>query len=433
MRLETALAKVTLDRVSRRTPAKVYHPMTLAELQSLMRVFDWNAHIRAQQPPEFQTINVDHPDFYKALDAEISSARSRTFCTYLRWHLLHASAALLPTPFVNEDFAFYGAMLQGAKEQRPRQRCTDYTNQDLGEVVGKAYVAKTFGPEGKARTGDGARHRGGAREGRPRDHLDVGHDEERGARQAEGGRQQDRYPDTWRDYAALRIASGDALGNSQRSNVFEFRRQLAKIGKPVDKTEWLMTPPTVNAYYNPLENNINFPAGILQPPFFNRAADDAVNLGAVGGVVGHELTHGFDDQGRQFDPQGNLRDWWTPADGRPSRNAPPCGKAVRRLHRRRRREAERPADARGERCRQRRPPLRVDGATRHDGEEAASQGRWLHAGAALLCGLGADVVREQDRRACAPARQDQRPLPGPLPHQRRRRQLPRVRESVWPR
>jgi endothelin-converting enzyme/putative endopeptidase len=132
------------------------------------------------------------------------------------------------------------------------------------------------------------------------------------------------YPDTWRDYSALRIVPGDAIGNSQRANTFEFKRQLSKIGKPVDKTEWLMTPPTVNAYYNPLENNINFPAGILQPPFFNKAADDAVNLGAVGGVVGHELTHGFDDQGRQFDPQGNLRDWWTPADGKAFEDRAAC-------------------------------------------------------------------------------------------------------------
>ena len=318
MRIESALAKATLDRVSRRTPAKVYHPMKLPELQALTPAFDWQAYIRAQQPPSFQTINVDHPDFYKAFNTEISSAPVEDLRTYLRWHLLHASAALLPTAFVDEDFSFYGAMLQGSKEQRPRwKRCTDYTNQDLGEVVGKAYVAKTFGEEGKARTLEMV-HAIEAALATDIDQItwmsDATKKEARVKLKAVANKI--GYPDTWRDYGALRVARGDALGNSQRANVFEFKRQLSKIGKPVDKTEWLMTPPTVNAYYNPLENNINFPAGILQPPFFNKAADDAVNLGAVGGVVGHELTHGFDDQGRQFDPQGNLRDWWAPQDGK---------------------------------------------------------------------------------------------------------------------
>ena len=318
MRIETALAKVTLDNVSRRTPTKVYHPLKLAELQKLTPAFDWNAYIKAQQPPPFETINVDHPDFYKTLSAEISTAPIEDVRTYLRWHLLHASAALLPTPFVNEDFAFYGAMLQGAKEQRPRwKRCTDYTNQDLGEVVGKAYVAKTFGEEGKARTLEMV-HAIEAALAKDIDEItwmsDATKKEARIKLKAVANKI--GYPDKWRDYSALRIVSGDALGNSQRANTFEFKRQLSKIGKPVDKTEWLMTPPTVNAYYNPLENNINFPAGILQPPFFGKSADVAVNLGAVGGVVGHELTHGFDDQGRQFDPQGNLRDWWAPQDGK---------------------------------------------------------------------------------------------------------------------
>ena len=318
MRIETALAKATLDNVSRRTPAKVYHPMKLAELQALTPAFNWDAYVKAHSAPAFETINVDHPDFFKTFNAEISAMPVGDLRTYLRWHLLHASAALLPTPFVNEDFEFYGKMLQGSKEQRARwKRCTDYAGQDLGEVVGKAYVAKTFGEEGKART------------------LEMVHAIESALAKdideitwmSNATKEQARvklkavannigYPDKWRDYSTLQITRGDALGNSQRSNQFEFRRQLSKIGKPVDKTEWLMTPPTVNAYYNPLENNINFPAGILQPPFFSRAADDAVNLGAVGGVVGHELTHGFDDQGRQFDPQGNLRDWWAPQDGK---------------------------------------------------------------------------------------------------------------------
>ena len=318
MRIETALAKATLDNVSRRTPAKIYHPMTLAELQALTPAFNWDAYVKAHNPPAFQTINVDHPDFYKALNAELSSAPVDDLRTYLRWHLLRASASLLPAPFVNQDFEFYGKTLQGAQEQRARwKRCTDYAGQDLGEVVGKAYVAKTFGEEGKKRTLEMVHAIEAALE---RDIHEITWMSEATKKEAlvklKAVANKIGYPDKWRDYSTLRIASGDALGNSQRSNVFEFKRQLSKIGKPVDKTEWLMTPPTVNAYYNPLENNINFPAGILQPPFFNKAADDAVNLGAVGGVVGHELTHGFDDQGRQFDPLGNLRDWWAPQDGK---------------------------------------------------------------------------------------------------------------------
>ena len=318
MRIETALAKATLDRVARRTPAKIYHPMKVPELAALTPAFDWGAYIKAQQPPPFETINVDHPDFFKAFNAVLTSSPVEDLRTYLRWHILHASAALLPTPFVNEDFAFYGAMLQGAKEQRPRwKRCTDYTNQDLGEILGKAYVAKTFGEEGKERTLAMVHAIEAALE---KDIREIAWMSDQTKKEAlaklKAIANKIGYPDDWRDYSPLRVVPGDALGNSQRANVFEFERQLSKIGKPVDKTEWFMTPPTVNAYYNPLENNINFPAGILQPPFFNKAADDAVNLGAVGAVVGHELTHGFDDQGRQFDPQGNLRDWWTPEDGK---------------------------------------------------------------------------------------------------------------------
>jgi putative endopeptidase len=220
--------------------------------------------------------------------------------------------------FDQATFAFYGTVLTGAQEQRPRwKRCVNAVDSDLGEVLGKAYVDRTFGAEGKERTLQMVQAIEAAL-GEDIKQITWMSDETK--RQAEvklrAVANKIGYPDGWRDYSSLRIVRGDALGNSVRSNTFAHRRQLTKIGKPVDKTEWLMTPPTVNAYYNPLENNINFPAGILQPPFFIKAADDAVNFGAAGAVVGHELTHGFDDQGRQFDAEGNLREWWTAADGK---------------------------------------------------------------------------------------------------------------------
>jgi endothelin-converting enzyme/putative endopeptidase len=236
----------------------------------------------------------------------------------MRWHVVHSHAAMLPKRFVDEDFAFYGKTLQGAKELRARwKRCVDAADSDLGEALGKIYVDRTFGAEGKERTEQMVK---GIEAALAADIKEISWMSDETKRQAEiklrGVANKIGYPDRWRDYSSLSIARGDAYGNSQRAHVFAYRRQMAKIGKPVDKTEWMMTPPTVNAYYNPLENNINFPAGILQPPFFSKGADDAVNYGAAAAVVGHELTHGFDDQGRRFDADGNLREWWTPADGK---------------------------------------------------------------------------------------------------------------------
>jgi putative endopeptidase len=317
MRVETALAKAALDRVSRRTPANVYHKMPLEELRAVTPAFDWTTYLREVQAPAIAVLNVSEPEFMRAVNQIVSSTPLPDLQTYLRWHLLNGNAEFLPAPFIEENFAFTRT-LTGAKEQRPRwKRCVDYTNGDLGEVVGKAYIAQAFGSEGKARTLEMVQ---AIEQAMGRDINGVAWMSDATRKQAteklKAVANKIGYPDKWRDYSALRIARGDALGNSQRANTFEFARQLGKIGKPVDKTEWLMTPPTVNAYYHPLENNINFPAGILQPPFFNKAADDAVNFGAAGAVVGHELTHGFDDQGRQFDATGNLRDWWTPADGK---------------------------------------------------------------------------------------------------------------------
>jgi endothelin-converting enzyme/putative endopeptidase len=318
MKLETELAKGSLDLVSRRDPEKVYHRMSKQELASLSPAFRWNLYFTGSRTPEFQNINVAWPDFFKAVEAQIQSAGLPEWKTYLTWHLLHSEAPLMPTAFVEENFNFYGKTLTGAKEMRPRwKRCVDFTDDQLGEALGQKFVERTFGAEGKQRTLKMV------------DALEkaLGQDLENLPWMTPATRQQAMvklkaitnkigYPDKWRDYSSVAIRRDDAIGNGFRADQFEFQRQLDKIGRPVDRLEWGMTPPTVNAYYDPQMNNINFPAGILQPPFYDNHADDAVNFGGIGMVIGHELTHGFDDQGRQFDAQGNLKDWWTAEDAK---------------------------------------------------------------------------------------------------------------------
>jgi endothelin-converting enzyme/putative endopeptidase len=318
MQIETALAKSALDRVAQRNPANIYHKMSRDEVKQLMPNFNMSQYLERAEAPPGDSANVTEPEFLKAVDAVIAATPLPDLKTYLRWHAIHSNSHMLPKRFMDETFAFYNKALTGAQEQRPRwKRCVEAADADLGEALGKIYVERTFGAEGKARTLQMVEAIEAALA------RDIGEiawmsAETKKAAEAKLKAVANKigYPDRWRDYSSLRIVRGDAYGNSQRSNLFGYRRQMAKIGKPVDKTEWLMTPPTVNAYYNPLENNINFPAGILQPPFFIKAADDAVNFGAAGAVVGHELTHGFDDQGRRFDAQGNMREWWTPADGK---------------------------------------------------------------------------------------------------------------------
>jgi endothelin-converting enzyme/putative endopeptidase len=316
--IETTLATGSLDRVGRRNPANIYHRLSLEEVQKLTPSFDWSQYLRAARAPRVSAMNITVPEFFKTLDGVLTATPIEDVRTYLRWNHLRANASLLPVRFVDEGFAFYGRTLTGAQQIRPRwKRCVQYTDGDLGDAVGKAYVDETFGAEGKQQTLEMVRAIEQALE---RDIQTLDWMSEATKKQAlvklHAVTNKIGYPDRWRDYGTLEIVRGDALGNSQRSNTFEFRRQLARIGRPADKSEWGMTPPTVNAYYHPLQNNINFPAGILQPPFFDRGADFAKNFGAAGAVVGHELTHGFDDQGRQFDAQGNLRDWWTAEDGR---------------------------------------------------------------------------------------------------------------------
>jgi putative endopeptidase len=320
MNIETALAKGSMDRVSRREPTNIYHKMTETEWQSLTPSISFAKYLTDAGAPPMASLNVVAPDFFKALNAELKDVSLDDLKTYLRWHVVHMAAATntLPNTFVDENFNFYGKTLRGAKELQARwKRCVSAVNGDLGEALGQVYVEKEFPPEAKERT------------------LKMVHALEEALRQditalpwmTEATKKQALikldaiqnkigYPNKWRDYGTLKIIRGDALGNSLRSNEFEFQRQLNKIGKPRDTQEWEMTPPTVNAYYDPTENDINFPAGILQPPFYDFKADDGLNFGGIGAVIGHELTHGFDDQGRQFDKDGNLKDWWTPEDAK---------------------------------------------------------------------------------------------------------------------
>jgi endothelin-converting enzyme/putative endopeptidase len=318
LRIETDLAKASLDRAAQRNPTNIYHKMPRDEVKKLMPNFNLSSFMELAEAPPGDSANVSEPEFLRAVDQVIASNDLKDLKTYMSWHVINANAPMLPKKFVDENFNFYGKTLTGATEDRPRwKRCVAATDEDLGEALGKVYVQRTFGPEGKARTLEMVKNIEAAMS-TDLQQIDWMSAETKRAAEAKLRDVANKigYPDRWRDYSPMSIVRGDAYGNSQRANLFAYRRQMAKIGKPVDKTEWLMTPPTVNAYYNPLENNINFPAGILQPPFFYRSGDDAVNFGAAAAVVGHELTHGFDDQGRRFDGQGNLRDWWTATDAK---------------------------------------------------------------------------------------------------------------------
>ena len=315
MAIETSLAKGALDRTARRDPANVYHKMTAKELAALSPNFAWGVYLAGIAAPT-GSLNVTEPEFFKRLDAELKSASLADWKTYLRWQLLHANAPLLASQFVNESFSFFDKELTGAKELAPRwKRCVRYTTGDLGEAVGKKYVETNFGTEGKERTLKMVDQLDKALAADINQLSWMGSDTKKQAL-AKLAAISNRigYPDKWRDYNKLEIIRGEALGNSMRANEFEFQRQLDKIGKPVNKNDWPYPPSTVNASYNPQLNNITFPAGILQPPFYDNSVDDAMNFGGIGAVIGHEMTHGFDDEGSQFDAEGNMRDWWTAQD-----------------------------------------------------------------------------------------------------------------------
>lgn len=326
MKVETALAKGSGDRVERREPERIYHKMTVTEWQALAPSFNFTKYLAAMEAPPTTSLNVAEPNFFKALDAELANASLDDLKTYMTWHVLTSQTEWLPKAFQDENFNFYGRTLQGAKEIRPRwKRCVASVDGDLGEAMGRVFVEKYYPPQAKAKTLEMVKQ---LEEALRRDVSNLPWMSETTRKQAlvklEAIQNKIGYPAKWRDYTTLKILPNDALGNSLRSNAFEVRRQLNKINKPLDKQEWQMTPPTVNAYYDPTQNNINFPAGILQPPFYDFKADDALNFGGMGAVIGHELTHGFDDQGALFDPEGNLKNWWTPEDEKAFKERTQC-------------------------------------------------------------------------------------------------------------
>jgi putative endopeptidase len=314
--LESALARSSMTVAQRRDPEAVYHPTRISDLPKLSPTFAWNTYFEAVSLGRPGTINVAQPVFLQTLDSLAAHAPLEDWKSYLRWQLLNARAPWLSSPFVNEDFRFNSTVLRGVGEMRPRwKRCVIQTDRSIGEILGQAYVAKYFTPEAKARA------------------LAMVHNIQAEFRtrlaalswmteatKAKAYAKLDAiankigYPERWRDYSALAVEPGPFALNVHRADAFEVRRDLRKIGKPVDRNEWQMSPPTVNAYYRAATNEIVFPAGIMQPPFFDPRADDAVNYGGMGAVIGHELTHGFDDRGRQYDAQGNLSGWWSRTD-----------------------------------------------------------------------------------------------------------------------
>ena len=314
--IETKLAEASLTRVERRDTEKLYHKMSRAELRTLTPNWSWDSYFTEIGDSNIDTVDVSAPQFFQAMSRQLVGTPLNDWKLYLRWHLLNTAALWLSQPFVDEDFNFKGRVLQGTKELLPRwKRCVSATDRQLGEALGQIYVQKFFPPQAKARALDIVNHLIAAL----RDDLQTlswmgPETRTKALEKLSAFTSKIGYPDKWRDYSAYQVDRVSYALNQMHGNQFEFQRDIHKIGKPVDRGEWDMTPPTVNAYYSPNMNEIAFPAGILQPPFFDPNADDASNYGGMGAVIGHEMTHGFDDQGRKFDGQGNLHDWWTPED-----------------------------------------------------------------------------------------------------------------------
>jgi len=314
--IETELAQASLTRVQRRDPEANYHKMSLDSLAALTPAISWNRLFEGLGIADRRPVNVGQPEFVKQVNAMMSSVPIADWRTYLRWHLIHRGGDLLSTAFVNESFDFNGRILTGATELRPRwKRALAVVDDNIGEALGQLYVARAFSPEAKARAKQLVDNlRAELRQRIQGLEWMSPATKEQALRKLDAFGVKIGYPDKWRDYSALTVDRGPLALNVMRARQFESHRNIAKLGKPVDRTEWGMTPPTVNAYYNSRMNEIVFPAGILQPPFFDANADDAVNYGGIGTVIGHEMTHGFDDQGRKSDAEGNLRDWWTAED-----------------------------------------------------------------------------------------------------------------------
>ena len=316
MDIETTLAKASMKRVDMRNPDNIYHMKTVAELRELAPNMSWENYFKEVGAPEVANLNVAQPDFFKEVSSEIQSVSLANWKTYLRWHLIHSSAAELSKKFVDENFNFYGKTLTGAKELRPRwKRCVQATDGELGEALGQYYVERAFPPEAKAKSLALVRNLiATLREDLKTLDWMSPETRQKAIEKLDMITPHIGYPDKWRDYSKFEVTRASYAENVIHGDEFEHARQMSKIGKPVDRTEWGMTPPTVNAYYNAPMNEIVFPAGILQRPFYDPNRDDAMNYGGIGVVIGHEMTHGFDDSGAKFDGYGNLKNWWTPED-----------------------------------------------------------------------------------------------------------------------
>ena len=318
MRIETDLAKASLTQVERRDPNKLKNKMKLDGLAALAPNFDWKEFFQDLNTPSFEIVNLTSPTFFKEMNAELKKEPLGNWKTYLSYELVNSYEPYLSDNFVQENFEFYSKYLNGAKEPPPRwKRCVENVDSNLGEALGQVYVRRVFSPELKASTLDMVERIEKMMEIRI-NQLDWMSPETK--RQAllklHNIRNKIGYPDKWRDYSSLEVSSTDFAEDLRNAITFESHREINKIGKPVDHGEWDMTPTTVDAYFNPQMNDINFPAGVLQPPLYDAKIDDAPNYGDTGGTIGHELTHAFDDEGRQFDAHGNLKDWWTPQDGK---------------------------------------------------------------------------------------------------------------------
>jgi putative endopeptidase len=316
--IETALAKPQMDNVKRRDPKNINNKFTLVQLRELTPHIQWDVYLKAVNAPASEHYIVGAPDFFRAEDKLIADQSLTNLQTYMRWQAIHHAAPYLNKAMVDENFEFFYHTLAGQAENQPRwRRCVHNADRDLGEALGQAYVDRAFPPESKARTLEMVH----AIENAMQNDIErvswmTPATKKQAIVKLKGIEDKIGYPSHWRDYSSVKIVRNNYLGNVEQASSFELERWVAKIGKPVDRNEWTMTPPTINAYYDPQLNTINFPAGILQPPFFEKNMDDSVNYGAIGMVIGHELTHGFDDQGRKFDAHGHRRDWWTAEDAK---------------------------------------------------------------------------------------------------------------------
>jgi putative endopeptidase len=316
--IETGLAKVAMDPISRRDPKNLNNKMSLAQVKALAPSFDFERYLKLVNAPASPQYIVTTPNFFKGVEVMLKQRPLNDWRIYLRWQVISGSAALLSEAFVKENFDFFGRVLSGAQEMRPRwKRCVDSVDGNLGEALGQAYVQRAFPAENRARVLQMVQNLENAM-GKDIESVDWMSPETKALAQQKLHATLNKigYPERFRDFSSLQITRDNHLANHQHAVGFEFERWVAKIGQAVDRTEWTMTPPTINAYEEPTQNTINFPAGMLQPPYFDMSRDDAVNYGDIGAVIGHEITHGFDDQGRKFDAQGNLRDWWTPVDAK---------------------------------------------------------------------------------------------------------------------